>query len=238
MMNACAVNVPGNVRTPSVAMPSAASRSRYARAVVAERGHDHRLAAQRLQVVGDVAGAAAPLAAHLADLERHRQHVRLVGQDVPREAVGKHHDGVVARASRRSSVRMDGVRRWRVRRAGGRAKSTAAPTACVRTVRSYAVTPSQAPLISRPISRTTNCWRRETGSVSGTPFSSTSQCASPSSLDAPLEAADAVARDEAVAVDAHEARRRTPPRAASATPRAGTRAAAVRIVMYLSSALR
>ena len=76
------------------AMPSASSRSRYARAVVAERRHHDRLAAERLQVVRDVARAAAPFAAHLADLERHRQHVRLVGQDVAREAVGEHHDGV------------------------------------------------------------------------------------------------------------------------------------------------
>ena len=95
MMNACAVYVSGTVRTPSMPMPSVARRSRYARAVVADRRHHDRLAAERLQVVGDVARAAAPFAAHLADLERHRQHVRLVGQDVPREAVGEHHDGVV-----------------------------------------------------------------------------------------------------------------------------------------------
>ena len=57
--------------------------------------HHDRLAAQRLEVVGDVAGATAPFAAHLADLERDRQHVRLLRQDVPREAIGKHHDGVV-----------------------------------------------------------------------------------------------------------------------------------------------
>ena len=77
MMNACAVNVSSIVRTPSMPMPSPASRSRYGAAVVAERGHHHRLAADRPQVVRDVAGAAAPFAAHVADLERHRQHVRL-----------------------------------------------------------------------------------------------------------------------------------------------------------------
>jgi hypothetical protein len=38
-----------------------------------------------------------------------------------------------------------------------------------------------AALILAPISRTIDWWRRETGSVSGTSFSSTSQCASPSS---------------------------------------------------------
>ena len=62
--------------------------------VVAGRRHDDRRAAQRLQVVGDVAGAAAPLAAHRPDLERHRQHVDLVREDVPPETVGEHHDGV------------------------------------------------------------------------------------------------------------------------------------------------
>jgi len=40
-------------------------------AVIAERGHHDRRSSQRLQVVGDVAGGAAPLAAHLSDLKSH-----------------------------------------------------------------------------------------------------------------------------------------------------------------------
>ena len=94
MMNACAVYVPATVRTPSAAIAELAEALAIRRAVVAERRHDDGLAADRLEVVGDVAGAAAPFAAHLPDLERHRQHVHLVGQDVPPEAVGEHHDGV------------------------------------------------------------------------------------------------------------------------------------------------
>ncbi len=52
-------------------------------AVVADGRHHDGLAADLLQVVGDVARASAPLPAHLADLERHGEHMRLVGQDVP-----------------------------------------------------------------------------------------------------------------------------------------------------------
>jgi hypothetical protein len=63
-------------------------------AVVAHRRHHHRVAAQAFQVIGDVAGAAAPLAAHFGDLKRHRQHVRLLRQDMARETIGKHRDGV------------------------------------------------------------------------------------------------------------------------------------------------
>ena len=44
----------------------------------------HRIAhvAEQLQVVGDVARAAAELAPHLRHQERHVQHVELVGKDV------------------------------------------------------------------------------------------------------------------------------------------------------------
>jgi len=62
--------------------------------VVADRCHDQRLAAQQLQVVGDVAGAAAVFAAHLRHQERHVQHVDLVWQDVMLEVVLEHHDRV------------------------------------------------------------------------------------------------------------------------------------------------
>ena len=85
MMNACAVYVPATVRTPSMRDAERGQPLRILVVVVADSRHDHRLAAERLEVVGDVAGAAAPLAAHFADQERHREHVRLVGQDVARE---------------------------------------------------------------------------------------------------------------------------------------------------------
>ena len=62
--------------------------------VVSHGGHHHGLAAEALEVVRDVPRAATPFAPHLADLKRDREHVRLAGQDVPGEAVGKHHDGV------------------------------------------------------------------------------------------------------------------------------------------------
>ena len=51
--------------------------------------------AQQLQVVGDVARAAAELAPHLRHQEGDVQHVQLVGQDVRAETVREHHDGVV-----------------------------------------------------------------------------------------------------------------------------------------------
>jgi hypothetical protein len=63
--------------------------------VVADGGHDQRLAAEQLEVVGDVAGAAAELAPHLGHQEGHVQDVHLLGQDVVLEAVLEHHDGVV-----------------------------------------------------------------------------------------------------------------------------------------------
>jgi hypothetical protein len=52
------------------------------RAVVAQRGHGQRRAAQRLQAVGDVAGAAAKIAPQRGHQERHVQDVQLVGQDL------------------------------------------------------------------------------------------------------------------------------------------------------------
>ena len=63
-------------------------------AIVADGRHHHRLASQHLEVIGNVAGAAAPFAAHFTNLERHREHVRLFGKDVPREPIREHHDGV------------------------------------------------------------------------------------------------------------------------------------------------
>jgi hypothetical protein len=63
--------------------------------IVAHRGHDHRVAAQQLHGVGDVAGAAAVFPAHVRHQEGHVQDVNLVGQDVVLEVVVEHHDGVV-----------------------------------------------------------------------------------------------------------------------------------------------
>ena len=63
--------------------------------IVAQRGHDDRFAAKRAQIVGNVAGATAPFAAHFANLEAHRKDVRLLRKNVARKAVRKHHDGVV-----------------------------------------------------------------------------------------------------------------------------------------------
>ena len=51
-----------------------------------------------------------------------------------------------------------------------------------------------------------NCCRRDTGSVSATPLQQHFPVRVAVVADAPLEAADRVARDEAVAMHAHEAR--------------------------------
>jgi len=64
--------------------------------VGADGGHRNRVAAQQLEVVGDVAGTAAELAPHARDQERDVQDVDLVRQDVVLELVGEHHDGVVS----------------------------------------------------------------------------------------------------------------------------------------------
>ena len=139
MMNACPVYAPGTWRTPSTPMPKRGEPLAVLEAVVADRRHHDRLAADVLQVVRDVARAAAPLAAHLADLERHRQHVRLLGQDVPREVIGEHHDGVVGeraadeRAHRCPEERENAEvyrfrhRRWRAAAAECRANRRAPP---------------------------------------------------------------------------------------------------------------
>ncbi len=56
--------------------------------------HEVSSVAQQLEVVGDVAAAAAEFAPHLRHQERHVQHVDLVGQDMILEPVLEHHDGV------------------------------------------------------------------------------------------------------------------------------------------------
>ena len=62
--------------------------------VVAHRPHRLALLAEQLEVVGDVAGAAAEIAPHARHQERHVQHVDAVGEDVLAEMTGKDHDGV------------------------------------------------------------------------------------------------------------------------------------------------
>ena len=91
-------------------------------AVVSHRSHHDRLAAQTLEVVRDVAGAATPFAPHLADLKGDREDVRLAGQDVPGETIGKHHDGVERErsADKRARGGPDGVRHRSRGRSRGR----------------------------------------------------------------------------------------------------------------------
>jgi hypothetical protein len=67
--------------------------------ILADGRHRDRILAQQLEVVGDVAGAAAELAAHLRHQEGHVQDVHLVRQDVVLEMVLEHHDGVVGQGT-------------------------------------------------------------------------------------------------------------------------------------------
>ena len=62
--------------------------------VVANGGHDHGVAAQFAQVVGNVARAAAELPAQFGHEEGHVQDVQLFGQDLLAETSGKGRDGV------------------------------------------------------------------------------------------------------------------------------------------------
>ena len=63
--------------------------------IITYSGHDHRLTADCFQVVGNVAGTAAKLAAHFRHQKRHIQHVHLVRQNVVLEMIMEHHDRVV-----------------------------------------------------------------------------------------------------------------------------------------------
>ncbi|MNC89462.1 hypothetical protein D3C83_54010 [compost metagenome] len=66
------------------------------RQVIVPHGrHDQRIAAEQLEIVSNVAGAAAELAAQVRHQEGDVQDVQLVGQDVVLETVAEHHDGVV-----------------------------------------------------------------------------------------------------------------------------------------------
>ncbi len=62
--------------------------------VAADGGEDDRLTAERGEVVGDVAGAAAELAPQRRHEERDVEDVQLIGQDLVREAAGKGGDAV------------------------------------------------------------------------------------------------------------------------------------------------
>jgi hypothetical protein len=62
--------------------------------VIAHGGHGQWRAAQRLQAVGDVAGAAAKITAQRGHQERHVQDVQLVRQDLLGKTALESHDGV------------------------------------------------------------------------------------------------------------------------------------------------
>ena len=94
MMKACAVYASATVRTYAVVAPHERRRCDVVVAVDADRRDDHRLAAERRQVVGDVAGAAAELAAQRRHQERDVQQVHLVGQDLVGEAPAEIRDAV------------------------------------------------------------------------------------------------------------------------------------------------
>ena len=129
MMNACAVYVPGN-RAHAVASrsPSAARRSRYGAPSSPMRRHHHRLAAESPSGCTRCCRRSRPTRAASRRSERHRQHVRLLGQDVAGEAVGKHHDGVVGERTADQGARA-GHGRWGFVNGVRGAKCTPAPRA-------------------------------------------------------------------------------------------------------------
>ena len=95
VMKHCGVNWFSNHAHAVEADPAFLEVLAIGREILADRGHRDRIAAEQLEVVGDVAGAAAELATHSRHQERHVQDVHLVGQDVVLELVLEHHDGVV-----------------------------------------------------------------------------------------------------------------------------------------------
>ena len=98
-MKAWAVNSSSIALTWLRSMPQCLEVVAVGPEILADRRHRDRVAAQQLQVVGDVAGAAAELAAHARHQERHVQDVHLVRQDVVLELVLEHHDGVVGQGA-------------------------------------------------------------------------------------------------------------------------------------------
>ena len=63
--------------------------------IVADCGHDQRIGAQQLEIVGDIAGAAAEFPAHFRHQEGDVEDMDLLGQDVVLETVPKDHDVIV-----------------------------------------------------------------------------------------------------------------------------------------------
>ncbi len=63
-------------------------------AIVADRGHDLRITAQQLQIVGDITGATAKVAAHGWHQERDADLVQLIRQQRIRETSRELHDDV------------------------------------------------------------------------------------------------------------------------------------------------
>ena len=94
-MNACAVSVFESWRTWFRASSQLVHAPQIGSGVVAHRRHDERIAAEQLQVVGDIAGAAAEFAPQLRYEEGHVQDVDLVRQDVVLEMAMEDHDVVV-----------------------------------------------------------------------------------------------------------------------------------------------
>jgi hypothetical protein len=75
--------------------------------VLTDGRHRQRPATQQVQAVGDVAGAATELPAHLGHVERDVQDVHLVRENVVLEPVLEDHDGVVG--NRAADQRGQGV---------------------------------------------------------------------------------------------------------------------------------
>ena len=72
--------------------------------VLADRGHDHRVAAEQPEVVADIGGATAVLAPHLRCQEANIEDVELVCEQVILESVREHHDRVVGDRARDEST--------------------------------------------------------------------------------------------------------------------------------------
>src|SRR3546814_17969977 len=82
------------------------------REILADGGLRDRVAAEQLEVVGDVARAAAELAPHPRHQERDVEDVPLVREDVVLELVGEPHAGVVGQGATdqgRTSSEQSGV---------------------------------------------------------------------------------------------------------------------------------
>src|SRR5208282_2703812 len=63
--------------------------------VVTDRRHDQWRTPQQLQVVCNIASAAAKLTAKVGHQERHIENVQLLGKNVFLETAREHHDGVI-----------------------------------------------------------------------------------------------------------------------------------------------